>query len=139
MKEIKIGVVGYSNQKFDKVKAIDIITEAYNTIDNQFAGNSKTVISGLTDLGIPALAYREAVSINWRTEGVACSKAEDYDCFPVDKKMIVGKEWGEESKTFLKSLDILVRIGGGKQSIREADEFKKKRRPVFEYDLPSKQ
>jgi len=139
MDEIKIGVVGYSAQKFDEPEAVRMLREAYDTIDSQYAGKSKAVVSGLTDLGIPALAYREAVSRDWRTVGVACSKAKDYDCFPVDEEQIVGNEWGDESPTFLKSLDVLVRVGGGKQSMRETAEFRESGRPVFEYDLPAQQ
>lgn len=41
-------------------------------------------------------------------------KAKDYECFPVDEEIIVGKEWGDESETFLDRVDILVKIGGGK-------------------------
>ena len=62
MDEIKIGVVGYSAQKFDEAEAERMLKEAYNIINSQYAGKSKAVVSGLTDLGIPALAYREAVS-----------------------------------------------------------------------------
>ena len=139
MSEIKIGVVGYSAQKFDEAEAERMLKEAYNIINSQYAGKSKAVVSGLTDLGIPALAYKEAVKRKWRTVGVACSKAKDYDCFPVDEEVIVGVAWGDESPTFLKLLDVLVRVGGGKQSIKETAEFRKSGRPVFEYDLPAQQ
>lgn len=139
MSEIKIGVVGYSAQKFDESEAVRMLREAYDLIDRQYSGKSKAVVSGLTDLGIPALAYREAVSRGWRTVGIACSKAKDYTCFPVDEEIIVGSEWGEESQTFLKSLDVLVRVGGGKQSIRETAEFRESGRPVFEYYLQALQ
>jgi len=90
----------------------------------------------LTDTGIPALAYREAVSRNWRTVGVACLKARQYACFPVDKTIIVGEEWGDESATFLDSLDVLIKVGGGKQAIAETNAFKERRKPVLEYQLP---
>lgn len=36
------------------------------------------VVSGLTQLGVPALAYEEAVRQGWRTIDVACSKAFKY-------------------------------------------------------------
>ncbi|MES0490304.1 MAG: hypothetical protein ABUK01_09950 [Leptospirales bacterium] len=139
MDEIKIGVAGYSAQKFDTSEAIKILKEAYNIIAGQFAGKSIVVISGLTDIGIPALAYREAVLRGWRTVGLACALAKDYACFPVDEEIIMGKEWGDESPHFLEIIDVLVRVGGGKQSLKEAAQFKKNGHQVLEYNLPALQ
>ena len=137
MEELRIGVVGYSGQKFDEEKAKVILSEVYDKIDSQYGDKKKVIISGLTDLGIPALAYREAVSRGWKTVGIACSKATDYDCFPVDESEIVGEDWGEESETFVNRLEVLVRVGGGNQSMRETAEVKAKGKPVFEYELPA--
>lgn len=137
MDEIRIGVIGYSTQKFNKSEAGRLLRKAFTIIDGLYADKSKVVVSGLTDLGIPALAYREAVLRNWRTIGIACAKAKDYDCFPCDEEIIVGNEWGDESKTFLKLIDVLIRVGGGKQSIQETAEFRKSGRLVLEYDLPA--
>ena len=139
MVELKIGVIGYSIQKFNETEAIKILREAYDAIDKQYSGKSKAVVSGLTNIGIPALAYREAIARSWQTMGIACSKANNYDCFPVDKKIIVGNEWGDESSTFLESIDVLVRIGGGKQTIEETALFKKSGKVVLEYDLPTQE
>lgn len=129
--------MGYSTQKFDESEAIRMIKDAFEKIDSAYAGKPKAVISGLTDIGIPALAYREAVSRTWRTVGVACSKAKEYVCFPVDEEILVGNDWGDESSAFLKSLDVLVRIGGVKQAMSETAEFCERGLPVFEYDLPA--
>jgi hypothetical protein len=133
---IRIGVVGYSTQKFNEAEALDLIQSAFNAIEKHFPKMQKTVVSGLTDVGIPGLAYREALNRNWRTIGIACSKATEYDLFPVDKSIIVGKNWGDESETFLKSIDVLIRIGGGKQSLEETKEFKSAGTgTVIEYEL----
>lgn len=139
MDEIRIGVVGYSAQKFDEIEAARFLREAYDNIDSCYTGRSKAVVSGLTDLGIPALAYRGAKERGWRTVGIACPKAGEYTCFPVDEKIIIGSEWGDESQTFLNSIDVLVRVGGGKQAMRETAEFRGKGKPVIEYDLPTRQ
>ena len=144
-REARIGVVGYSAQKFDEAEATRLLRRAFNGIDygfdRRFYFGPVAVVSGLTDLGIPALAYREAVSRGWRTIGIACSKAVEYPCFPVDKRIIVGDNWGDESPTFLNSIDFLVRVGGGKQAMREAAEFRKMKGnrefAVAEYDLPA--
>jgi len=136
-KELKIGVTGYSAQKFDIPEAQRMLKEAYNHFNSQYPDRPKAIISGLTDLGIPALAHREAVARGWRTIGIACSKASEYECFPVDEKIIEGEDWGQESPKFLETLEVLVRIGGGGQAKRETAEAKLKGKPVIEYDLPA--
>src|SRR3989344_5592363 len=108
---LRIGVTGYSAQKFDVAEATRMLKEAYDVLDRQYINRQKSVVSGLTDLGIPGLAYREAQLRGWRTVGIACSKAEEYECFPVNERVIVGDEWGQESETFLNSIDVLLRIG----------------------------
>ncbi|MDP3640473.1 MAG: hypothetical protein Q8R53_04725 [Nanoarchaeota archaeon] len=134
--ELKIGVVGYSWQNFDEEEAIRLLREAYDTLERQYPQEKKAVISGLTDIGIPALAYREAVSRQWRTIGIACSKAKQYTCFPVAEEILIGDDWGDESATFLDSIDVLVKVGGGKQAIAEMNAFRETGKPVREYQLP---
>ena len=134
--DLNIGVVGYSAAKFDKQEADKMLKDAFDKIDEKYPDKTKIVVSGLTDIGIPSLAYREAVKRKWKTVGIACSKADEDELFPVDKKIIVGNEWGDESPVFLKSIDIMVKIGGGKQSIKECKEFKESGKEVINYFLP---
>jgi hypothetical protein len=127
----RVGVVGFSNPNFDRHKAAEYLAGAFSSIQGK-----ALVVSGLTDLGIPALAYRVAKNFSFKTAGIACKKAEDYDLYPVDvPPIIVGDNWGDESKTFLDSIDMLVRVGGGKQSLEECNEAKKQGIKVVEYDL----
>lgn len=132
---LRIGVVGYSVQQFDEQMALEHLREAYDTLATDYPYHQKVIVSGLTALGIPLLAYQEAVHRCWKTVGIACAKAADYPCFPVDEKRIVGEEWGEESAIFLDSIDVLLRIGGGKQSQRETAEMKARGKRVLEYEL----
>ena len=131
---MRVGVVGYSTQKFDVKKAIEIIREVFDDIARKY-GNNITIVSGLTAMGIPLLAYKEAKRRGWKTVGVTCEKANEYEQFPVDEKIIVGEEWGDESETFLSMIDVLVRIGGGKQSHKETQMAKERGISVIEYDL----
>ncbi|MGK7877101.1 MAG: hypothetical protein AB4426_28555 [Xenococcaceae cyanobacterium] len=131
---IRIGVVGYSMQMFEQDRALSLIRQGFDSIE--MAGVIE-VVSGLTRLGIPALAYEEAVRRGWKTVGVACSKAFEYECFPVDETIIVGDEWGDESQTFLDMIDVLVRIGGGLQAHRECFLAKKQGKQVIEFELPT--
>ncbi|HEX9923906.1 MAG TPA: hypothetical protein VGD99_14710 [Anaerolineae bacterium] len=135
MGELRIGVVGYSGQPFDHDRARQLLDEAYDQLESRYPDRAKVVVSVLTDVGIPALTYRAAVERGWRTAGIACAKAFEYERFPVDEEHIVGQKWGDESPTFLDSIDILVRVGGGKQALRETADMKASGRPVIEYDL----
>jgi hypothetical protein len=134
--QLKIGVVGYSGQMFDTDEAQRLLEEVFDQVIHE---NPKAtlfvVVSGLTDLGVPGLAYREAVRRGWETEGIACSKAEEYDCFPVNKRTLIGSKWGDESKFFLSNIDIIVRIGGGIQSLAEVQAFEDRGGKAYEREL----
>jgi hypothetical protein len=130
---LKIGVAGYSGQKFDEEKAE---AELNRLLDEAREGRSDVdIASGLTNLGIPAIGYRIAAARGWETTGIACSKATKYECFPVDNEIIVGDQWGDESETFLDYIDVLVRVGGGKQTLQEVADFRERGGRVLEADL----
>jgi hypothetical protein len=84
-----------------------------------------------------AIAYEEATRRGWKTVGVACSQALDYDCFPVHEAVIVGRSWGDESEVFLERIDLVIRIGGGNQSRQEVDLAKLQGKRVIEFELPA--
>ncbi len=135
--KLRIGVVGYCPPtKFDEKEARRMIIDAYNKIEAQYPTILKVVISGLTNVGVLKIAYEEAIKRNWKTVGIACNKAMEHELFPVDEKIIAGDNWGDESPTFLSNIDIIVRIGVGKQSIVETEEAKKFGKLAFEYNLP---
>jgi len=140
MKKLRLGVVGYCPPTiFDENQALKFLVDAYNKVENDFPDHKITVVSGLTNVGVLKLAYEEAKRREWKTAGVACKKAYDYkdNWFPVDEPpVIVGDNWGDESQTFINSIDALVRIGTGPQSLREAAMIRKKGKPTYEYDLP---
>jgi hypothetical protein len=125
----RIGIVGYSDKKFDKNKAESLLMKGFEHFD---INDNDEIVSGLTDVGIPSLAYKLAKYRNIKTIGIACKKANDFKLFPVDKKMIIGNEWGDESKTFLKYITHLIKIGGGEQSKEEYKNFKG---PKIQYKL----
>ncbi len=142
MKTLRLGVVGYCPPtKFDEKKALSLLQQAYDLVKENFSNYQITVVSGLTNLGTIKLAYEEAKRRGWKTAGVACKKAFNYkNLFPVDEKtVIVGENWGDESETFINSIDALIRIGGGPQSLKETELARKKGKKVYEYDLPKQQ
>lgn len=133
---VRVGVVGYSGQRFDEDEARELLRKAYAAIRKDHPNHDLTVVSGLTKLGIPKLAYEEAGE-DWLAEGIASGKAVDFEWSAVDKVRIVGDDWGDESDTFVNGIDALVRIGGGKQSYAEALAVKRLGKPVYEHELPT--
>ena len=133
----RVGVVGYCPpSQFDENEARRMINEAYDKVVVYSGPAPVAIVSGLTNVGVLAIAYEEAVKRGWRTVGVACKRAMEHQLFPVDEQLVVGDNWGDESSAFIGILDAMIRIGTGKQSIRETDEVRAKRLPTFEYDLP---
>jgi hypothetical protein len=131
---LNVGIVGYSATQFNIGEAELILMELFLSAKKN-SGIPVNIVSGLTNIGVPKIAYGIAKTYGFYTTGIACSKAFDYECFPVDTKIIVGDNWGDESETFLNYIDILVRVGGGKQSLAEVALAKEKNIPVIEYDL----
>jgi hypothetical protein len=132
-----VGVVGYCPpSQFDKALAQRLIVEAYNAIEAEHPGRPITIASGWSDVGVLALAYREASRRGWGTIGIASAKIVDFARYEVDQGFIIGTNWGDESQRFLEMIDLLLKFGGGPQSAREAKEFADQGKPVREYDLP---
>lgn len=133
---MRVGLVGYSKQKFNEHEALACIKQAFDYLEeNANHGNQNVLVSGLTDLGIPGIGYREADSRGWKLVGVACEKAKNYCCYPVDKEVFVGHNWGDESERFLDEIDILVRVGGGKQSLAEVAMAHERGIMTLQFDL----
>lgn len=133
----KIGVVGYSDDKvFDHDIAKALLAIAFDIIDKEYSDIE--IVSGLTDVGVPGMAYRMAEKYGWKTVGLSAQEAKKYDCFDVDEEIIIGEKFGDESEDFIKTIECLVRIGGGDQSMKETEMAKKKGITVYEYDLPKK-
>ena len=137
----KIGVIGYCYPtKFDFIEAWKLVKKGLNEASG--TKNDIIVVGGLTDIpSIHQIAYYQARQRNWNCGGYACEKAKEFKWFPMskdgDELKIVGKNWGDESETFINNVDILVRIGGGPQSHKEVKIAKAKGIPVLEYDFES--
>lgn len=135
---MKIGVVGYSSGKFNQSEAHRLVTLGLDYLI-EIHQNEKEfeIVSGYSNIGIPALAYDYAFEKELNTTGIACSKVFDYDVYPVDKEIIIGDNWGDESETFIEYIDCLLKVGGGDQSEAEAKAFKtlKPNAVVIEFKL----
>jgi hypothetical protein len=127
---MQIGVVGFSRDNFDRAEALRLLRASLDTLLAR-AGIEPAqaeLVSGLTNVGIPRLAYEIASSLGMRTVGLSAREALAVGCglFPVDETVLVGERFGDESEAFVARIDRLVRVGGGPQSRREAAMFREK-------------
>lgn len=136
-----IGVVGYSDDKFDQSEAKEIIEEAFDDVEETYVDNGGyeniVIVSGLTKQGIPKIAYEIADEREYYTMGVAPQEANDYEMYDVDSIIWNGEEFGDESKEFIDSIDLLIKVGGGEQSEHEFEMAEEEDIPTLEYELAS--
>ena len=124
----KIGIVGFSGRPFNKHIAHSLLYKHINALKQKYGAKNLEIVSGYTNIGIPKIAYEIADELGITTVGLSAKEALSVDCglYPVDKVMIVGECFGDESPTFINYIDIMIRVGGGKQSMDEVDHFKEK-------------
>lgn len=160
MAQVRIGVVGYCPPtKYDEEIALKNLEEAFDKLRVDFPDREVVIVSGATNVGILAQAYALATQRGFKTGGVACEKAVNFELYPMtEQPIIVGANWGAESSVFINGigaiaqvasdkveqykhhphygLDAMIRIGVGPQSIRETQMIKGMGKPTYEYDLP---
>ncbi|MFH1589661.1 MAG: hypothetical protein ABIB43_03795 [archaeon] len=137
LKILRIGVVGYvPPSKFNVRTALKMIRDSYNQLDELYKEIPKEVVSGWINAGIPKIAYREAVRRGWKSKGIAHMKVNGLELFPVDEAILYGPKKGDESQTFVNSIDVLVKIGGGAQPAQEEFMMRRRDKLVLHYDLP---
>ena len=138
---LKIGVVGFSRPQFDHEQATKILKTAIGQFIEQFNANQVEIVSGLTNIGIPKLAYEVAAEQGFVTVGISAKQALKVGCgiFAVDKQIIKGKKFGDESQVFIDYIDCLIRVGGGRQSRKEVEMFQEKTQNdpqlILEYEI----
>lgn len=145
-KEVNIGFVGYSDSKFDVQRAKQIIYDIFQVIERKYCTEENmdmkiNIITGATNLGIPALVYEIAHNENvkygnWFTlVGFMAKEGYKYKLYPCDEIYAYGEKFGDESSYFIDRIDVLYKIGGGKQSIKEFQMAKDKGIETVEYSL----
>jgi len=132
---MKIGFAGFCQTLFDRKITGKFVHDLFKYLIDKY--DKFEVVSGLTNQGILSLVYAEGTYRDLFLTGIACSKANDEDCdkFPVDKEIIVGDSWGDESETFLDYIDMFIRIGGGSQTISEEKRAREKGIPILSFDV----
>lgn len=125
---LKIGVVGFSRNAFDKKAAQLKLQHILEQLTIEEEVQSFEIVSGYTASGVPQIAYRLADAMGIPTVGFSAKQAlrVKSGLHPVQKVILVGERFGDESIAFIEYIDVLIRIGGGSQSRHEVELFKKK-------------
>lgn len=125
---MKIGVIGFSATHFNQEAAKVILRNRMQEIISGLDKKEIEIVSGYTNTGIPRIAYEFADYLGLKTVGFSAKKAFKVSCelYPVDKGIIFGEDFGDESQEFVNYINILIRIGGGLQSRKEVELFRDK-------------
>jgi len=126
MNTLKIGVVGFSRNQFDKKAAILQLRNHLEYFMEKYPNNEISIVSGYTNMGVPKLAYQIADDLGLHTVGFSAKQALRVrsGVYPVKEEIIIGERFGDESEAFIQYIDILLRVGGGPQSRKEVEMFK---------------
>jgi orotate phosphoribosyltransferase-like protein len=127
VEKIKIGVVGFSRNQFDKTAATQKLKTIISRLIGEKGAQSFELVSGYTASGVPKIAYLIADELGIETVGFSANQALKVKngVYPVKKVILIGERFGDESQKFIEYIDILIRIGGGKQSRDEVALFQK--------------
>jgi len=124
----KIGIVGFSRNAFDKQKAYELMDQEFAKLAAKYPDPATVeIVSGYTKTGVPEIAYTLAGKYGFRKVGFSARQALKVKSglCGVDKEIIVGERFGDESQAFVEYINGLIRIGGGAQSRKEVALFKK--------------
>ncbi|WP_420572601.1 hypothetical protein [Kordia sp.] len=123
---IKYGIVGFSRNQFDKKAARVILLNEFQRLKEKHTNETVEIVSGYTNAGVPKIAYELADEFGFVTVGFSAKQALRVrsGVYPVQKKIIKGNRFGDESEDFIRYIDVLIRVGGGKQSRNETELFK---------------
>lgn len=125
---LKIGVVGFSRNAFDKKATQSKLQHILEQLTIGEEAQNFELVSGYTASGVPLIAYHLADAMGIPTVGFSAKQAlrVKSGVHPVKKVILIGERFGEESTAFIDYIDVLIRIGGGPQSRQEVELFKKK-------------
>jgi hypothetical protein len=127
---LRIGVVGFSQRHFDHEAARAQLRRFVSALLERPEAKAAApeIVSGLTNQGVPKLAYELARELGLITVGIAARQALRVRAglFPVDRRILVGERFGDESPILIDYIDKLIRIGGGPQSRAEVELFRAK-------------
>ena len=131
---LRIGVTGFITQKFDEQQALKYLRKAFDKIEKGYPRRKKEIVGKNIDLGIYAIAYREAVRRKWKTVGIPYPEFENFRKFPVNEVVQKSIDYSVYS-LFFEMIDIIVRVGGLYRAIDEVSEAKRANKEIYEYNV----
>ena len=137
---LRVGIAGFSRPDFDREQTERVLRAVFFSLARQWAPQSAsrvTVVAGLTDVGISSIGYRLAEELGWRTRGVASLQAFGHPWFPVDRALLSGSRWGDESQAFIGQIDAFVRVGGGHIARNEEKMARDRHLPTLAFEAES--
>lgn len=123
---MSVGVVGFSQNQFDHKMAEQIIRTYYEKLVSEHSDKTIEIVSGYTNTGVVKIAYELADEFGFVTVGFSAKQALTVRAglYPVQKVILRGEKFGDESSDFVRYINRLLRVGGGKQSRAETQLFK---------------
>jgi hypothetical protein len=93
-------------------------------------GQRLVIASGATDQGMLKLAYEVCQFLHIIAMGIAPDQALEFPLGRMQYMLPFGTNFGDESQVFVRAIDELIVIGGGRQSERELFAAARVRRPL---------
>lgn len=125
---MKIGVVGFSRNQFDRAKARSIIKKELQQLAQRINPSEVELVSGYTNSGVPQITYEEGRKLGFILTGFSAKQALRVrsGVYPVDQVILKGERFGDESVDFVNYIDGMIRVGGGPQSRHEVALFRER-------------
>jgi hypothetical protein len=82
-------------------------------------GDRLVMCSGATNIDVPGLAYTLCARHGITAAGITAGAAIRYRLARMDRLVVVGRRFGDESAVFVAQCDAFVVLGGGPQSAQE--------------------
>ena len=123
---LRIGIVGFSRPQFDQQAARTILERELAALRVRHPQREIEIVSGYTNAGVPQIAYEIADQLELTTVGFSARQALRVrsGLYPVDQVILEGERFSDESEAFVRYIDGLIRVGGGRQSREEVRLFK---------------
>jgi hypothetical protein len=135
-----VGVVGFARpwtqMGLQGAALAQTIAEARAMICRELADRQRrygarlVVASGATNQGVLRLAYEVCAFLNITAMGIAPRQALDFPLGKMDYVLPFGRDFGDESDVFVRTIDELIVLGGGAQSQREVFAAATANRPM---------
>jgi hypothetical protein len=135
-----VGVAGFarpwSQMELSEAELAQMIADARASLCHELAdrqrrfGQRLIIASGATDQGVLQLTYEVCGFLNITAMGIAPDQALDFPLGKMRYMLPFGSSFGDESHVFVRTIDELILLGGGRQSERELFAAARVQRPI---------